>query len=41
MTMARIQRRGSTATTARKRTVTTWLNTPIQMQFRVIDGLSV
>jgi hypothetical protein len=21
--------------------VTTWLNTPIQMQFRVIDGLSV
>ena len=21
--------------------MTTWLNTPIQMQFRVIDGLSV
>jgi len=21
--------------------VTTWLNTPIQMQFRVIDGLTV
>jgi hypothetical protein len=40
MTMARIQRQGSTATTARKRTVTTWLKTPIQM-FRVIDGLLV
>jgi pimeloyl-ACP methyl ester carboxylesterase len=25
----------------RSDTVTTWLNTPIQMQFRVIDGLSV
>jgi pimeloyl-ACP methyl ester carboxylesterase len=41
MTMARMQRRSSTATTARERTVTTWLNTPIQMQFRVIDGLTV
>src|SRR6266851_2889907 len=30
-----------TAATRRSDTVTTWLNTPIQMQFRVIDGLTV
>jgi hypothetical protein len=30
------------STTTRKSSiVTTWLNTPIQMQFRVIEGLSV